>query len=149
MPEGAGRDQFRARRQRLTDLATDAARHYVAMLYGPQGQAGREYLLGRGLRPATLKHFGLGFAPEGWDGLIRAMTAKGYTKSELMECGLVVQNQSGGVYDRFRNRVMFPIIDLRGKVIAFGGRVLDDSERPSTSTPRTRRCSTKAGTCLP
>ncbi len=127
VPEESGRDQFRARRQRLTDLATDAARHYVAMLYGPQGQAGREYLLGRGLRPATLKHFGLGFAPEGWDGLIRAMTAKGYTKSELMECGLVVQNQSGGVYDRFRNRVMFPIIDIRGKVIAFGGRVMDDS----------------------
>ena len=127
VPEESGRDQFRARRQRLTDLATDAARHYVAMLYGPQGQAGREYLLGRGLRPATLKHFGLGFAPEGWDGLIRAMTAKGCTKSELMECGLVVQNQSGGVYDRFRNRVMFPIIDIRGKVIAFGGRVMDDS----------------------
>ena len=127
VPEESGRDQFRARRQRLTDLATDAARHYVAMLYGPQGQAGREYLLGRGLRPATLKHFGLGFAPEGWDGLIRAMTAKGYTKSELMECGLVVQNQSGGVYDRFRNRGMFPIIDIRGKVIAFGGRVMDDS----------------------
>ena len=127
VPEESGRDQFRARRQRLTDLATDAARHYVTMLYGPQGQAGREYLLGRGLRPATLKHFGLGFAPEGWDGLIRAMTAKGYTKSELMECGLVVQNQSGGVYDRFRNRVMFPIIDIRGKVIAFGGRVMDDS----------------------
>ncbi len=127
VPEESGRDQFRARRQRLTDLATDAARYYVAMLYGPQGQAGREYLLGRGLRPATLKHFGLGFAPEGWDGLIRAMTAKGYTKSELMECGLVVQNQSGGVYDRFRNRVMFPIIDIRGKVIAFGGRVMDDS----------------------
>ena len=127
VPEESGRDQFRARRQRLTDLATDAARHYVAMLYGPQGQAGREYLLGRGLRPATLKHFGLGFASEGWDGLIRAMTAKGYTKSELMECGLVVENQSGGVYDRFRNRVMFPIIDIRGKVIAFGGRVMDDS----------------------
>ena len=54
VPEESGRDQFRARRQRLTDLATDAARHYVAMLYGPQGQAGREYLLGRGLRPATL-----------------------------------------------------------------------------------------------
>ena len=127
VPEESGRDQFRARRQRLTDLATDAARYYVAMLYGPQGQAGREYLLGRGRRPAPLKHVGLGFAPEGWDGLIRAMTAKGYTKSELMECGLVVQNQSGGVYDRFRNRVMFPIIDIRGKVIAFGGRVMDNS----------------------
>ena len=128
VPEDDRDDGRRSRRARLAALSTDAARHYVAQLYSPSGKAGLNYLLGRGLRPVTLKRFGLGFAPQGWDGLIKAMTAKGYTKSELLECGLAVQNKSGGLYDRFRNRVMFPIIDVKGEVIAFGGRVMDDSE---------------------
>lgn len=128
VPEDNTNADSRRKRARLIALSTDAARHYAAMLYGDgPGKTGRDYLLGRGMALGVMKHFGLGFAPDGWDGLIRAMTEKGYTKSELMECGLVVQNQSGGVYDRFRNRVMFPIIDIRGSVIAFGGRVMDDS----------------------
>ena len=84
-----------------------------------------------------MTRFGLGMAPEGWDHLITAMAQKGYEKAELLECGLVVKGQNGRVYDRFRNRVMFPIIDLRGDVIGFGGRVLDDSTPKYLNSPDT------------
>ena len=82
----------------------------------------------RGLRPGTIKRYGLGFAPDSWDSLMNAMTAKGYTKAELRDLGLIKPNNHGGFYDQFRNRVMFPIIDIRGNVVAFGGRVMDDSK---------------------
>lgn len=127
VPEDDRESGRRNHRARLVALSTDAARYYVSQLYEPAGKPGLQYLLSRGLKPVTLKRFGLGFAPPGWDGLLKAMTAKGYTKGELMECGLAVQNKKGGLYDRFRNRVMFPIIDVKGDVIAFGGRVMDDS----------------------
>ena len=126
VPEDTG-PSYGEKRKRLIALCTESARFYVEKLYSPEGKGGLSYLLGRGLSPGTLKHFGLGFAPDSWDSLIHAMTAKGFTKGEMLECGLVVQNKSGGVYDRFRNRVMFPIIDIQGRVIAFGGRVMDDS----------------------
>ena len=127
VPEDTG-PSYGEKRKRLIALCTESARFYVEKLYSPEGKQGLSYLLGRGLSPGTLKHFGLGFAPDSWDSLIHAMTAKGFTKGEMLECGLVVQNKSGGVYDRFRNRVMFPIIDIQGRVIAFGGRVMDDSK---------------------
>ena len=73
-------------------------------------------------------NFGLGASLDAWDALILAMTKKGYTKSELLEAGLAVQNRNGGLYDKFRNRLIFPVIDVRGDVVAFGGRVLDKSE---------------------
>lgn len=126
VPEDTGAS-YGEKRKRLIALCTESARFYVEKLYSPEGKQGLSYLLGRGLSPGTLKHFGLGFAPDSWDSLIHAMTQKGFTKGEMLECGLVVQNKSGGVYDRFRNRVMFPIIDIQGRVIAFGGRVMDDS----------------------
>ncbi|WP_458862462.1 DNA primase [Acidaminobacterium chupaoyuni] len=128
MPEeNFGEASARRRRQRLVELSTEAARFYAAQLQQPQGAKGLEYLRKRGMTVGTIRHFGLGFAPDGWDHLIKAMAEKGFTKEELLAAGLVVKNQSGGVYDRFRNRVMFPIIDIKGNVIAFGGRVMDDS----------------------
>lgn len=128
MPEeNFGEASARRRRQRLVELSTEAARFYAAQLQQPQGTKGLEYLRKRGMTVGTIRHFGLGFAPDGWDHLIKAMAEKGFTKEELLAAGLVVKNQSGGVYDRFRNRVMFPIIDIKGNVIAFGGRVMDDS----------------------
>ena len=88
----------------------------------------QEYLDRRKIRRATAVNFGLGASLDAWDALILAMTKKGYTKSELLEAGLAVQNRNGGLYDKFRNRLIFPVIDVRGDVVAFGGRVLDKSE---------------------
>ena len=129
---------YRRRRERLLELNREAARFFHASLRGPEGRAGVEYLFGkRKLSKATVTRFGLGMAPEGWDNLITAMAAKGYEKSDLLDAGLVVRSKEGRVYDRFRNRVMFPIIDLRGDVIGFGGRVLDDSTPKYLNSPDT------------
>ena len=87
---------------------------------------------------STLTKFGIGFAPNSWDALTKAMLAKGYTEEELKESGLVsVSQKNGNIYDRFRNRLMFPIIDVRGNVIGFGGRVMDDSTPKYLNSPET------------
>ena len=138
VPEERGDGGFRKKRERLLALNKEAARYFHSVLHSPAGQAGVEYLFGkRRLSKATVTRFGLGMAPEGWDKLITAMAAKGYEKGELLEAGLVVRSKEGRVYDRFRNRVMFPIIDLRGDVIGFGGRVLDDSTPKYLNSPDT------------
>ncbi len=125
-------------RKRLQELNRDAARFFYNTLLSPEGRAGYDYLIRRGLQPGTIKRYGLGFAPDSWDSLMNAMTAKGYTKAELRELGLVKPNNHGGFYDQFRNRVMFPIIDIRGNVIAFGGRVMDDSKPKYLNSPETK-----------
>ena len=138
VPEERGDGSFRKKRERLLALNKEAARYFHSVLHSPAGQTGVEYLFGkRRLSKATVTRFGLGMAPEGWDKLITAMAAKGYEKGELLEAGLVVRSKEGRVYDRFRNRVMFPIIDLRGDVIGFGGRVLDDSTPKYLNSPDT------------
>ena len=133
-----GSGAFRKRRERLLELNREAARFFHACLHSPEGRAGVDYLFGRRkLSKAIATRFGLGMAPEGWDNLITAMAAKGYEKSDLLDAGLVVRSKEGRVYDRFRNRVMFPIIDLRGDVIGFGGRVLGDGEPKYLNSPET------------
>ena len=135
--EHKGSGQGQKHRKRLLELNKEAARFYHSQLFTPAGQPMLQYLQKRGLSRRTITNFGLGAAPEGWDNLIRAMGAKGYDKGELLECGLVIQNDKGRIYDRFRNRVMFPIIDVRGSVIGFGGRVLDDSTPKYLNSPDT------------
>ena len=137
MPETGEAQGVREYRQRLLALNREAARYFHSVLRTPGGAAGVAYLKKRALSPATITRFGLGAAPEGWDNLITAMGEKGYTKKELLDAGLVVKNEQGRLYDRFRNRVMFPIIDLRGEVIGFGGRVLDDSTPKYLNSPDT------------
>ena len=136
-------------KERLWQLCRDAARYFHQCLKSPEGKAALNYLIGRGLSPDTVVRFGLGFAPNSWDSLIKAMEEKGYTRKELQDAGLVStrqreRTQSDGsretfvsCYDRFRNRVMFPIIDVRGNVIGFGGRVMDDSEPKYLNSPET------------
>ncbi|MET0018253.1 DNA primase [Oscillibacter sp.] len=128
VPEEEGDREAGRRRQRLLDLNRDAARFYYEMLQQPEGRAIRDYLDRRQVRKPTAVAFGLGASLDQWDALITAMTHRGYTKSELLTAGLAVQNKNGGIYDKFRNRLMFPVIDVRGDVVAFGGRVLDHSE---------------------
>ena len=136
-PEEDVDESARRRRGRLLALNREAARFFHSRLRSPAGENGLDYLRRRGLSGRTLTRFGLGYAPDSWDSLISAMTEKGFGKSELLEAGLAVSNKKGGIYDRFRNRVMFPIIDLRGDVIGFGGRVLGDGTPKYLNSPDT------------
>ncbi|MBD5160692.1 MAG: DNA primase [Oscillibacter sp.] len=125
------------RRQRVLALNKDAARWFYQNLSRPEGAAAAAYLEQRRITRKTAMNFGLGASLEGWDSLLRAMQDKGYTKADLLAAGLVVQNKQGRLYDKFRNRLMFPVIDVRGDVVAFGGRVLDKSEPKYMNTTET------------
>ncbi|MBQ2925722.1 MAG: DNA primase [Ruminiclostridium sp.] len=134
-PERDMDESSRRKRAKLLALNKEAARFFHSQLHSPIGREGLEYLRGRGLSKGIMTRFGLGFAPESWDSLIKAMAQKGFDKGALLDAGLAVSNQKGGIYDRFRNRVMFPIIDLRGDVIGFGGRVLGDATPKYLNSP--------------
>ena len=126
------------KKERLWALCKEAARFFHGQLKTPDAAEVREYIKKRGMSPNTVTRFGLGFAPNKWTSLMDAMIAKGYEKSELLEAGLVLQHKDKGTfYDRFRNRLMFPIIDVRGNVIGFGGRVMDDSTPKYLNSPET------------
>ena len=131
--------QNRYRQQEhLWALSKEAARFFHAQLYAPAGAEGLAYAQKRGISKATLTKFGIGFAPDSWSALCDAMREKGYTEEELKESGLVsVSQKNGHIYDRFRNRLMFPIIDIRGNVIGFGGRVMDNATPKYLNSPET------------
>jgi len=125
------------RRQRILALNKDAARWFYQNLSKPEGAAVAAYLEKRKITRKTAMNFGLGASLDSWDSLLSAMLAKGYSKKELLDAGLVIQNQKGRLYDKFRNRLMFPVIDVRGDVVAFGGRVLDKSNPKYVNTQET------------
>ena len=122
--------------ERLWALSKEAARFFHAQLYSPAGAEGLAYAQKRGMPKSTLTKFGIGFAPDTWSSLCDAMKQKGYTEEELKLSGLVSE-KNGHIYDRFRNRLMFPIIDIRGNVIGFGGRVMDNSTPKYLNSPET------------
>ena len=132
--EAAEADRLRSR---LLALNRDAARYYYDILQKPEGAAVQAYLNRRQIRRGIAVRFGMGAAPEGWDRLMRAMTAKGYSKQELIKAGLIVQNKNGGLYDKFRNRLILPVVDVRGDVVGFGSRVIDKSEPKYMNTSET------------
>ena len=137
VPEDHTDQEAAWRRQRVLALNRDAARWFYQNLSRPEGAAVAAYLDKRQITRRTAVNFGLGAALDSWDSLLTAMLQKGYTKAELLAAGLVVQNQQGRLYDKFRNRLMFPVIDVRGDVVAFGGRVLDKSEPKYVNTQET------------
>ena len=128
-------------RARMFQMNVDAAKYFNRCLFSdnPDAKAALSYFTeGRGLSVATIKHFGLGFAPNSFDAFSKYMLAKGYTFEELEAGFLCGKSDKGRYYDAFRNRIMFPIIDVSGNVIAFGGRVMDDSKpkyKNSSDTP--------------
>ena len=133
-------EEYRAqykRTERLYALCKDAARWFRKQLLADAGREARDYIVKRGLSTQTVNRFGLGFSPNEWSALMDAMQKQGYTQKELLDAGLAVNGKKGGVYDRFRNRLMFPIIDIRGNVIGFGGRVMDDSTPKYLNSPET------------
>ena len=136
MPEEEN-DWESRKRSRMLSLNRDAARFFYAQLSTPQGGAARDYMAKRRIGPATAKNFGIGFAPDTWDSLEKAMREKGYTDFELFDAGLVRKGNKGGYYDTFRNRLMFPVIDVRGNVIGFSGRILGDGEPKYMNSPET------------
>ena len=138
VPESGENEAYRKKRTRLLELSRDAARFYHDYLTGPGGQRVRDYIAQRQISPRTATRFGLGAAPDQWDALTRAMTAKGYTKMELIDAGLAVAGKNGGIYDKFRARLMLPVIDVRGEVVGFTSRILPGEEGAKyLNTPET------------
>lgn len=137
VPEDQGDREEARRRQRVLAVNKDAARWFYQNLSAPEGAPVAAYLEKRKISRRTAMNFGLGASLDSWDALLHAMMEKGYTKAELLAAGLVVSNKNGRVYDKFRNRLMFPVIDVKGDVVAFGGRVLDKSEPKYMNTTET------------
>lgn len=140
MPEDGYDDTLAKRRMRLLAANREAARFFNACLMDEKNRPALDYFLRRALTPATIRHFGLGYAPDSWHALTEHLRSKGFTYEEMVLANLVRRSDKNGkanYYDNFRNRVMFPIIDLRGNVIAFGGRVMDDSKPKYINTSDT------------
>ena len=120
--------QIHEKKKRMYEMNAEAARFFFNQLIAPENKHALDYLKDRKLLNSTIKSFGLGYAPDSWSALIDFMKTKGYTDEELVEVGLAVKRDNGTYFDKFRDRVMFPIVDLRGNVIGFGGRILRDKE---------------------
>lgn len=137
MPESSYDNSMSELRRRVFEANREAGRFYYSMLYTAAGKQGLDYLRSRGLSERTIKHFGLGFSPDSRFALVDYLKGKGFKPQELVAANLVYQNKNGSLSDRFYNRVMFPIIDLRGNVIAFGGRIMTDQKPKYLNTSDT------------
>ncbi len=136
-------EQYQSRyrqQERLWALHKEAARFFHSQLYAPNGKAALDYAIGRGMPKSILTKFGIGYAPDSWTDLVDFLRGKGYTDQELRDSGLVtISRKNGNLFDRFRDRLMFPIIDVRGNVIGFGGRIMkkDDNAAKYLNSPET------------
>jgi len=138
VPEDSATDELAGKRRRMLELNREAARHFYEMLFSPAGGAAREYLVKRGVSKPIITRFGIGAAPNSWSILLDAMMKKGFSRQELIDAGLARSGRKeGGAYDMFRNRIMFPVIDVRGGVIGFSGRLLGDGEPKYLNSPDT------------
>ena len=126
-------EQYQSRyrqQERLWALHKEAARFFHSQLYSPVGAEALNYAIGRGMPKSVLTRFGIGYAPDSWSALVDTLRKKGYTDQELRDSGLVtISKKNGNLFDRFRDRLMFPIIDVRGNVIGFGGRIMNDKDK--------------------
>jgi DNA primase len=129
------RGQARSEKKIYYDTNKAAMAFYEQQLFSSQGEAALKYLIGRGLKEDTIRAYHIGYAPDSWESLLVHLRKKGISQSASEKCGLIVARQTGGYYDRFRNRVMFPIIDLTGEVIGFGGRIMDSGEPKYLNSP--------------
>ena len=137
MPEDGYDDSYAKLKTRVLEINRETARFYHQCLISPAGKKALEYLRGRGLSDGTIRRFGLGFAPESWDAVIRHLRGKGFTYDEMAAAAVAVKSSRGSYYDQFRGRVIFPIIDIRGNVIAFGGRLMDGQGPKYLNSPDT------------
>ncbi len=128
-------DEYYKRKRRIYDMNRDAARFFREILLSEKGKTSLDYLLNRGLSMKTITSFGLGASADSWDALLKKLTSLGYERDLMVEAGLCVRNEKNHVYDRYRNRVMFPIIDVRGNVVGFGGRKLEGDGAKYINSP--------------
>ncbi len=138
LPEGDAQSDdsaFYAKKKKMLEMYRQTARFYVDVLYSDTGKPGQQYLVQRGLDVKTAKHFGLGYAPDRFDDCVRFLKQQGYEEALIEEAGLARQGKNGNYCDFFRGRLMIPIIDIRGNVIAFGGRILDDGQPKYLNSP--------------
>ena len=129
VPEDGVDDSMSRLRTRILEINRESARFYYKMLSTPEGKPGLDYFRRRGLDNKTIQHFGLGYAPDSAFALVNHLKSKGYTQEEMLQADMARLSKKGYPYDRYRARAMFPILDLRGNVVAFGGRILTD-EKP-------------------
>lgn len=129
VPEDGVDDSMSRLRTRILEINRETARFYYKMLSAPEGKPGLDYFRRRGLDNKTIQHFGLGYSPDSGFALVNHLKAKGYTQQEMLQADVARLSKKGYPYDRYRARAMFPILDLRGNVVAFGGRILTD-EKP-------------------
>ncbi len=138
LPEEGGDDSMSRLRMRILEINREAGRFFFKTLGTPEGRPGLDYFRRRGLDGQTIRHFGLGYAPDSGFALVNHLRGKGYAPEELVQADVARMSRNNNPYDRYRGRVMFPIFDLRGNVVAFGGRILTD-EKPkyinTTDTP--------------
>ncbi len=137
MPQDGFDDSLSKKRRKILEINRETAKFYHSYMMSPEGKAGLDYYLNRGLSLKTIKHFGLGYSPDKWDSLLKFLKSKGYRVNEMVDAGVVKVGRNNNHYDTFKNRVMTPIIDVRGNVIAFGGRVLDNSKPKYINTSDT------------
>lgn len=137
VPEDAENDRTSRMKARILEINRETALFYHHVLKTTLGKAGYDYFKGRELSDKIITRYGLGYAPNGWDYLKNYLRKKGFTYEEMYAANVVTRGKNGNYYDFFRNRVMFPVIDVRGNVIAFGGRVLDDSKPKYLNTSDT------------
>lgn len=135
IPLETDRRQPASEKKVFYDANRAAMTFFEQQLFSPRGEGARRYLAGRGLTEETVRAFHLGFAPDSWDSLMAFLRGKGIPLPAAEKCGLIVPRKSSGFYDRFRARIMFPIIDLSGEVIGFGGRITDAGEPKYLNTP--------------
>lgn len=128
-------DEFYKRKRRIYEMNRDAARHFREILLSPEGKKALDYLTGRGLSMKTITSFGLGASPDSWDSLLKKLLSLGYERDLIVESGLCIRNEKNHIYDRYRNRVMYPIIDTRGNVVGFGGRKLEGDGAKYINSP--------------
>ena len=129
LPQDGYDDSMQRLKNTIYDINRETARFFHSYLMSPDGKWALDYYKGRGLSLSTIKHFGLGAAPDSWDSLIKHLKSKGFTVDQMVAANVVQKSQKGSFYDRFRKRYMFPIINIRGNVIGFSGRATKEDEK--------------------
>lgn len=127
--------ETKAKYERMYDMNIQAGRYFYSNL--KKFRAPYEYLKGRGITNETIKKFGIGFALDNWQGIRSYLKQRGFSEEEILELGLTTKNEKGNIYDRFRNRIIFPVFNVSGRIIGFGGRVLDNSKPKYLNSPET------------
>lgn len=129
LPDSGYDDSMQRLKNTIYDINKETARFFHSYLMSEEGKWALKYLTDRGLSLSTIKHFGLGAAPDSWDRLINHLKAKGFTIEDMLTANVIGKSQRGSYYDRFRKRIMFPIINIRGNVVAFSGRALPGEDK--------------------